>query len=657
MDNSDRERANRKEEAKHANESVRCPRVLGVRAHASSNDRGQTNDGRHACAASAPAHSRARWMHGKNRAASMVAATLAAVCLLGGANAGFGVASGEEAADGAAASGVAAAATSSSSNEQGATETNDVPKTEVVYARLAEDGTLQNTYVVNTLEPDETGTLYDFGSYERVQNLTNSSELHTTDQMVSVAIDEETKGMPFSYQGDMGAVALPWNVSVTYFLDGNPVCADELGGATGSLEVRIAITRNADAHDQAFFDNYLTTATITLGSEVARNIQAPDAQVALSGSDTQLTFMVMPGKEKTFGFTADVTDFEMSGLQVAAIPFAIAFDFPDTNALISQFTQLTEAAKTLDAAASALATGADDLAFGMADLENAATGVAQGASEVAQGLSAYQQGISAQAAQLLAAADALGSETEVEEGYEQALDDYLTAFTQAFSQTYAQVYAQTYGPAYAQAYQQALQDGADEQSAMQRAAQQASETAAGAASGDAAVAARAAAADKEEPMRQALTVLASRAAYEASATALQGAASGLGSFSDEKSLLGGAFSMASGLDEFAQGVDDAASGASTYAQGSQEFSSGMNAFQSETSGLPDAVQEEMDALMADYDKSDFVPRSFVSSKNTNVKLVQFVMSAPEIVAPSEKEEPATEQQEQSPFDRLLALFQ
>ena len=80
-------------------------------------------------------------------------------------------------------------------------------KTEVVYARLAEDGTLQNTYVVNTLEPDETGTLYDFGSYERVQNLTNSSELHTTDQMVSVAIDEETKGMPFSYQGDMGAFA------------------------------------------------------------------------------------------------------------------------------------------------------------------------------------------------------------------------------------------------------------------------------------------------------------------------------------------------------------------------------------------------------------------------------------------------------------------
>ena len=82
----------------------------------------------------------------------------------------------------------------------------------------------------------------------------------------------------------------------------------------------------------------------------------------------------------------------------------------------------------------------------------------------------------------------------------------------------------------------------------------------------------------------------------------------------------------------------------------------MSQFQSETAGLPSAVQAEMDALMADYDKSDFEPRSFVSSKNTNVKLVQFVMSTPEIVVEAADDGADQNEEELTPLDRLLALF-
>ena len=106
-------------------------------------------------------------------------------------------------------------------------EANAVPKTEVVYAKLAGNGALQNTYVVNTLEPERTGTLCDFGSYESVQNLTNASELGTSDQAVFVDIAEGQEGEPFSYQASLGAAALPWNVSVSYTLDGKSVSATE----------------------------------------------------------------------------------------------------------------------------------------------------------------------------------------------------------------------------------------------------------------------------------------------------------------------------------------------------------------------------------------------------------------------------------------------
>ena len=535
-------------------------------------------------------------------------------------------------------------------------ETNAVPKTEVVYAKLAGNGALQNTYVVNTLEPEQAGTLCDFGSYESVQNLTNASELGTSDQAVFVDIAEGQEGKPFSYQASLGAAALPWNVSVSYTLDGKSVSVTELAGATGALNTEIAITRNPAAQDDAFFENYLVTATVTLASDAARNIQAPDAQMALSGSDTQLTFMVMPGKEKTVSFTADVTDFEMSSIQVAAIPFAIAFDFPDTNALISQFSQLTDAAKTLDAAAVALASGANDLASGVAGLQNGAAGVSQGVAGIAQGLTAYQQGVFAQAAQSQGAAEAMGSEKEVNTSYEEAMQEYLEAFVQAFAKKYAESYAKEYAAAYAQAYQKALMEGMDEQAAAQSAAQQATQTATQTATGDALEAGTAAAEDVAEHVQEAVRAIATRASYVASARALQGAAAGLGSAADQKSLIGGASSLAYGSDQFTQGIGEAVSGATEYAQGSQEFSQGMSQFQSETAGLPSAVQAEMDALMADYDKSDFEPRSFVSSKNTNVKLVQFVMSTPEIVVEATDDSAGQDEDELTPLDRLLALF-
>ena len=579
-----------------------------------------------------------RTQRAKRTVAVLAATTLVASCLFGGVATGVGANAG--------------GALTATTNQ----ETNAVPKTEVVYAKLAGNGVLQNAYVVNTLEPEQAGTLCDFGSYESVQNLTNASELGTSDQAVFVDIAEGQEGEPFSYQASLGAAALPWNVSVGYTLDGKSVSATELAGATGALNTEIAITRNPAAQDDAFFENYLVTATVTLASDVARNISAPDAQVALSGSDTQLTFMVMPGKEKTVSFTADVTDFKMSSIQVAAIPFAIAFDFPDTSALISQFSQLTDATKTLDAAAAALASGANDLASGVADLQGGAADVSQGVAGIAQGLTAYQQGVLAQAAQLQGTADAMGSEEEVGEGYEDAMQEYLNAFVGAFTQEYAKSYAQEYAKSYAQAYQEALMSGMDEQAAAQSATQQATQTATQTATADALKAGETAAEDAAEGVQEAVRAIATRASYVASARALQGAAMGLGSAADQKSLIGGASSLASGSDQFTQGIGEAVSGATEYAQGSQEFSQGMSQFQSETAGLPSAVQAEMDALMTDYDKSDFEPRSFVSSKNTNVKLVQFVMSTPEIVVEATDDSVGQDEDELTPFDRLLALF-
>ena len=548
---------------------------------------------------------------------------------------------------------VAEEATAALNAQISASATNDVEKTEVVYAKLPANGGLGNVYVVNTLEPTEAGVLTDYGTYSKVQNLTNALPLGNVDDAVTMDIAAEDVNKPFSYQGNLGASPLPWAVDVAYSLNGEPIEVTQVAGATGDLEIALSLTGAKEGDDKAFFDNYLVTATMTLAADKARNVEAPDAQIAMAGADTQLTFMVMPGKDAKYTVRAQVENFEMSSIQVAAIPFAIAFDFPDTNDLISQFTQLTDAIGSLESGAAALAVGAEGLASGIGQLSDGASsiaagvaGVATGAQGVAEGLAQYQSALYGQAAQLNAQAEALGSETQLEEAYKQAMTNYVGAFAHGF--------VQAFPSAYSQAYAQEIAQGKDPETAARAAA----ETAANAAS----AAAQQAAASQEAALKQAITNIASRAGYAGSAQALQGAASGVGTAENQESLLGGAAAVASGATElsggaweFASGVGDAARGANEYAQGSSEFAQGMGEFKTQTHGLPDTIRREIDNLLAEYDKSDFVPRSYVSSRNTNVKLVQFVMSTEAITLP-EKETPREDEPEQTPLDRLLGLF-
>ncbi len=88
---------------------------------------------------------------------------------------------------------------------------NDTPKEEVVYARLSAAGAVDNVYVVNVLKPNAPGTVVDYGPYTAVQNLTDASGIEQQGDAVSV----DVAGDSLSYQGDLGAAALPWDVSVS----------------------------------------------------------------------------------------------------------------------------------------------------------------------------------------------------------------------------------------------------------------------------------------------------------------------------------------------------------------------------------------------------------------------------------------------------------
>lgn len=496
-------------------------------------------------------------------------------------------------------------------------------KQEVVYASLNNAGGMNSVYVVNVLKAAAGQTVQDFGTYDQVVNLTDTSTINQlSDSVILTMPESETASdTEFSYQGSVPNAQIPWNISITYLLDGQEISAEDLAGKTGSLKLRIETAQNQSV-DPRYYENYLMQITCTLPMENATNVKTDQGSIALSGSDVTVSFMVMPDADGSVSLSADVTNFEMSGISFAAIPFSMALDFPDTDSLVSQFDALIDGTEQLHSGAQDLAAGVSSVDAATKQAATGAANLATGATQMTQGLQQYQQGLRDSAA----AAQGSVSEEDIadaRQNYEAALGEYAAAFTMAYEQVMTENTQMT------------------QQEALQAAAQQL------------------AGSSQEQAMNTALqsllTVVSTQIASQGAAEALTGAADGLGSVDDASSLLGGSASLGAGAQELASGLDQLAGGTGELASGVGSLTEGTQALAQETQGIPDKVQAEIDALMATYDKSDFEPASFTSLKNTNVTLVQFVMTTDSIKV-AEPEQPEEPEAEETLLDKFFALF-
>ena len=532
--------------------------------------------------------------------------------------------------------------------------TNDTPKREVVYGTLSQTGAVEGVYVVNVLEPDAPGTVVDFGTYTQVANMTDGSALAQDGDAVQV----DVAGAELTYQGDLGQAALPWQISVRYTIDGVEVTPEEAAGATGEFGLEITTTKNP-AVNSTYYDNYLVQISVTLSPDVASNVACTGGQIAMAGSDTQVTFMAMPGQDGSFTLTAQVTDFSMAGITFAAVPLSFAIDVGDTSELTSGFDQLASGVSQLTTSAEQLATGAGELSSGAAATASGAQTLADGSAQIAQGLATYQSELQSQAAALSEQAAALGLDDDMAAGLQQALAAYTTAYTTAYTSSFTASYTAAYSQAILTRYAEAEAAGATGQTALQQALMTAGMQDAPAAAANAAAAAGQAAAQDATVLAAAQTLgsYLQKAGLVGGANALSGAAQGLSAVDPAtgQSLLGSLDAFSQGMISFSSGAGQLASGIDTYAQGVGTYASGMGQLSSQVQGIPAELEQAIDDMIAQYDGSDYVPVSFTSSKNTNVELVQFVITTAAI-EPVEEEVVVEEEPEPSLIDKFLDLF-
>lgn len=572
--------------------------------------------------------------------------------------------------------------------ESGENKGEIAQKNEVIYANLESDGALENVYVVNAFELTKTGIIEDYGRYESVKNLTDTSEIEQDTNLIRMGAASET----FYYQGNIDK-ELPWDFSIAYYLDGEKVDPATIIGQSGNIEMKIKIEKNEES-EEVFFENYMLQISQQLNTDYFYDIEAEDATIANAGRNKQVSFTVMPGEERSFTITAETTQFELEGMEIAALPSSISVDGPDTDGLTAEFQSLTDAIGEVNQGVRELEDGMTALSGGLIELRDGSSQYYDGLNELNQSsgtlTSASSQindafgniqeevdqvtginGMEQLGEAIDAAAEMAAGLEELADGLEEMGDSYGTA-GETLQEAMNQIPEATLTE---EDFNALYESGADQEvvgelAETYKAAQQVLTVYQGAAEAFDAVepalssfqeSARGAASymrELSDGLEESVGQIDVDAGLEElisgvneMAESYQQFHEGLIAYTDGVNELSESYT---GIDE---GIGEASEGAGQLAEGAGELSSGTSRLHEATQDIPEDMQKEIDEMISQYDKSDYDPISFVSEENNEwTKSVQFVIQTDSMKPKDHTEKAEEEEDDEGFFERLTDLF-
>ena len=508
---------------------------------------------------------------------------------------------------------------------------------EVIYGRLDNRGRARSAYAVVAVTAGEPGEIVHHGQYTEVENLTDTSPIEYKNGTVTIDAAEAGR---YYYQGKLRKALMPWDIQISYTLDGAEIDPDDLGGASGSLTVDIHTSTNS-GFDSYFTDNYMLQISVTLPGEAADEITARNGTIALAGSDKPITFVVLPGAEGDVGFSAEIKDFTMAGFTIAGVPYSAASmmgDMEEVDMITDGLTQLSDGISALAGAAGQLSDGADTLADNGPTLTDASDQIADALNQISSGLQDFD--LSSMTGDLSALEALPAGLTEIAANLESIasmIDGMASSATPDTSGISTAMQALAMYCMTNQDAKTAYMSLVNEFEALNQ---------------------------QLGSLPTMITSLSSglRQIVDAIMLIANQVSVGLSSMTDIDTsaiteLQTGMAELASQYGQFNEGLKTYTDGVAALADGAGSFSSGMYTLNSETSSIPDILNE---FLGEDEEAEETGPVSFLSDENEETASVQFVLSTEGITAP-EDEAPEEPEPEAKGFfaelwDKIVALF-
>jgi putative membrane protein len=286
-------------------------------------------------------------------------------------------------------------------------EADQVLSYETVFGSLEADGTLRNVRLVSDLRIIGEGDIVvtDPTSTEDFRTLSGFSEPELSDGQATYTVeglDGEAQFVTASTPDEPPPVSM----TVTYYLNGERIAADDLVGQSGRVQIVFDVSndsgepqqltyKDGDGNEHTFVEEVpipmVAQLTLELPPDHFTNIEAPDAEQVVDprGNITALWNLVLiPPIGSTVQspeIVMDAEDFEMGAVRLVSVPVA-----PETREFLAfaeeEFASGEDRASGLYSGATELSDSIDELHEGTLDLVDGMERLLEGSRELTAGL-------------------------------------------------------------------------------------------------------------------------------------------------------------------------------------------------------------------------------------------------------------------------------
>ena len=273
-------------------------------------------------------------------------------------------------------------------------------KSETVYALLENDGTYSGATVVNCFT--QTGEIVDYGAYTSIENLMGPDSPVVEGDQITWPASATDQSESFYYQGETQK-ALPFDIRITYYLNGEEVALEDAAGKTGELKIEFEIENNTGTGEidtmahREIYTPFAVQVSLTLDNTAFSIRDMPEnATSILTGSSYTVSYSSFPLPVDTFSFALFGEDIALEPISIIALPKAPPGldsygDFVDVDGLSEGTDEMIDGTDDMQQGTGELLDGlyamrdaAKALETGFSDLDDGVSGVASGADEIYQ---------------------------------------------------------------------------------------------------------------------------------------------------------------------------------------------------------------------------------------------------------------------------------
>lgn len=264
----------------------------------------------------------------------------------------------------------------------------EAPKVKVdesVYVNLDYYGKVQEVNVVKGCMLNGNTTVVDYGNYNEVVNMSNSAQPVVEDGKVTWDLTGQ-EGERFYFEGKTDALTqeLPWNIDVTYRLNGRECSGDELAGASGMVTMLVDVEPNEKAPEYYRNNMILSVMTMVDMDKDTYSLEAPGSQLQTIGTKKAVVFMAMPGEDGTFRIDIGTNSFESIGL--------IFMMVPATLSSLDRISDIREVKDKVRDSVDAMSDSADVILDNLVDMKGALEETKKGVQAAKEAKATYDGG-------------------------------------------------------------------------------------------------------------------------------------------------------------------------------------------------------------------------------------------------------------------------